>query len=131
MEFKLIEFIEKNNYIISNEEVDKLNIIIKKQSNEKIMEKYKDFINSEDVHSFHIILKNWNDYDDDKYEFHSPPDCMYFENDSIHADIIEYYGGKEFTCYLKEGKEEYIIFLPDTEEEFIVIKEWNIKKFLN
>ena len=128
--YKLIQFIEENNYIISNEEIEEINKIINKQENEKIIQKNEKFMKSDNVSSFRVILKNWEDYKGDEYEFHSPPDCMYFKDDSIHAESIESYGGKEFTSYIKDGTVEYIIFYPNDDEEYIIVKEWNIKNFL-
>jgi len=125
---KLIQFIKENNYIISNEEIEEINKIINKQENEKIIQKNEKFIKSDNVSSFRVILKNWEDYEGDEYEFHSPPDCMYFEDDNIHAENIQSFGGEEFTAYKKDGTEEYFIFYPNDDEEKIIVKEWNIKK---
>ena len=126
---KLIQFIQENDYIVSNEELIEIYELYNNQRT-NIKNEMIDFIESDNVSSFRIILKTWEDYKGDEYKFHSPPDCMYFENDSIHAENIESYGGEEFVSYKKDGTDEYIVFYPNNEEEKIIVKEWNIKNFL-
>ena len=124
---KLIQFIQENNYIITNEELIEIYELYNNQRT-NIKNEMINFIESDNVSSFRIILKTWEDYEGDEYEFHSPPDCMYFKNDSIHAESIESYGGDEFVSYKKNGTDEYIVFYPNNDEEKLIVKEWNIKK---
>jgi hypothetical protein len=115
---KLITYILNNNLEITEEDINFINNRITLQ---KV--KREEEINKEKYKDCEIVirtLKDWSDYNSDEYHFHSPPDCMYFENESIHAETIESMGGKNYEFYKLDNK--YIEI--SSKEEF---REWNFK----
>ena len=120
----LKEFIKSNNYIITQEDV----LFINRQIEKQFLDEQRTIFYNE-AEQFGIIdvkIKGWEDYESENYHFHSPPDCMYKENEdgSIHAEIIDQLGGNTFEAYELENSVE--VFIGDDKNIKISLPKWGI-----